>query len=92
MITSIGGLPLSIYRPFVMTFAPFVGYAAIFLVFGFIMVRFGWARSRGMLPARYCRGRFLTENEKTFLQALELALGGHYRSLRAGTSRGARRR
>ncbi|MGO9234744.1 MAG: DUF2726 domain-containing protein [Methylocella sp.] len=79
MITSINGLPLSIYMPFVMIFVPLVGYAAIFLVLGFILLRFGWARSRGMFPARYCRGRFLTENEKSFLQALELALGGHYR-------------
>lgn len=79
MIIANGDLPLSLIEPFVVTFTPLVFYAALLLVFGLIMIRFGFGRSKGVLPAPYCRGRFLTENEKSFLQALELALGGHYR-------------
>jgi len=79
MIISSIDLPLSLIEPFVATFTPLVFYAALLVVFGFVMIRFGFARSKRVLPAPYCRGRFLTENEKSFLQALELALGGHYR-------------
>jgi hypothetical protein len=79
MSFSVSGLLFSLLGSWIAAAPPYPIYAAMasfVVVFVFSLIK---PRGRVRIDARYCRGRFLSENEKDFLNALEAALGGHYR-------------
>ncbi|WP_174511262.1 DUF2726 domain-containing protein [Methylocella tundrae] len=64
--------------PFVAAFGPYVGTAACIFALGFLAICVASALSSGGMRSLYCRGRFLSPNEKCFFSALRRALGDGY--------------
>ncbi len=64
--------------PFVVAFGPYVGTAACIFALGFLAICVASALSSGGMRSLYCRGRFLSPNEKCFFNVLRRALGEGY--------------